>query len=337
MVIFLILLLIVSIYKIKLSTFNEDYMSRESTASVKGIFIMLVFLSHIRAYMTLPDGNVFSEIMNSIGQLMVAMFLFYSGYGVLESYKSKPNYADGFLKNRFFKTLLHFDIAVLLFLIISIIFGDSYPERNYLLCWIGWESIGNSNWFVFVILALYLLTWLCFKVSDKEYILRFCVLQTVVTVGLIALLKLAGKDQWWYDTALCYSAGIWFSCFKDRLDTALQKKQVYYPALAVLTAVFFVLYNMEGAARYCLCTTVFSLIVVMLTVKLSIGNKALAWLGNHLFEIYILQRIPMIILSRAGLENPVGLTFAALALTIGLAAVFNTALKSLDRKLFCKR
>lgn len=337
MIVFLILLLLLSIYKIKFASFNGDYMSRESTASVKGIFIMLVFLSHIRGYMTLPGDDAFSIIITAIGQLMVAMFLFYSGYGVLESYKNKPNYADGFLKNRFLKTLLHFDVAVLLFVILNLIIGDSYSAKEYILCWTGWESIGNSNWFIFVILALYLLSWIGFELADREHLLRFCVALTLLTLCLAVVLKVAGKGQWWYDTVLCYPAGMWYSLCKAEIDKSLQKKQVYYPALICVILVFFLLYRMDSATSYCICTAVFSLAFVLITMKVRIGNKALAWLGNHLFEIYILQRIPMIILSRAGVKSPVLLTAAALVLTTALAAVFSFALKSLDRKLFVKR
>lgn len=336
MIVFLILLFLVSLYKIRFTPFNENYMSRESTASIKGIFIIMVFLSHIREYITLPENSKYAMILNLIGQLMVAMFFFYSGYGVLESYKNKPGYAEKFLKNRFLKTLLHFDIAVFLFLIIAIIFGVQYPAKYYALCWVGWESIGNSNWFVFAILALYLLTWLCFAVSDKEHLLRFCVLQTILTLCLVAFLRNSGKQLHWYDTAMCYPAGIWFSLLKDRIDKALRKKAIYYSALAVLVLVFLYLYKTEGILHYCLCAAEFSLLVVVVTMKIQIGNGMLSWAGNHLFEIYILQRIPMIFLSKIGLGNSMAFTAIALCATVAVAAAFKKFLECVDKKLFSR-
>lgn len=336
MIAFLILLFLVSLYKIKFTPFNENYMSRESTTSIKGIFIIMVFLSHVRGYITLPENSKYAMILNLIGQLMVAMFFFYSGYGVLESYKNKPGYAEKFLKNRFLKTLLHFDIAVFMFLIIAVIFGEQYPAKYYALCWVGWESIGNSNWFVFVILALYLLTWLCFLVSDKEHLLRFCVLQTILALCLVAFLRTSGKQLHWYDTAMCYPAGIWFSFFKDRIDKALSKKAVYYSVLAVLVPVFFCLYKTEGMLYYCLCAAEFSLIVVAVTMKIQIGNGILSWFGNHLFEIYILQRIPMFLLGKTGLGTPVLFTTICLIATVLIAAAFKKLLSCIDEKLFSK-
>ena len=57
---------------------KNDYMSRENTTSVNGLFILLVFLNHIQSYVTLPEG--FHRLTLAFGQLMVATFLFYSGY-----------------------------------------------------------------------------------------------------------------------------------------------------------------------------------------------------------------------------------------------------------------
>ena len=58
----------------------RDYMSRESTASVNGIFILVVFVSHMKSYVVLPE--VLRQATTGLGQLMVAMFLFYSGCGI---------------------------------------------------------------------------------------------------------------------------------------------------------------------------------------------------------------------------------------------------------------
>lgn len=40
----------------------------------------------------------------------------------------------------------------------------------------------------------------------------------------------------------------------------------------------------------------FALIVVMLTMKIRIGNSVLQWFGENLFPLYIYQRLPMIAL-----------------------------------------
>lgn len=62
---------------------------------------------------------------------------------------------------------------------------------------------------------------------------------------------------------------------------------------------FILIYNCPFDKRsivYNMRSILFSLLVVMLTMKVKIGNRPLYWLGLNLFPLYIYQRIPMIVL-----------------------------------------
>lgn len=55
-----------------------------------------------------------------VGQMVVATFWFYSGYGMMEAIRRKGDaYVRGIL-SKFWKLLLRFDTAVLLFLLLDI-------------------------------------------------------------------------------------------------------------------------------------------------------------------------------------------------------------------------
>ena len=60
---------------------ESDYsLSIPSTTSIKGIFVVLIFLSHFCQYIdinTLPYFYPYVFLRNVLGQLMVAPFLFY--------------------------------------------------------------------------------------------------------------------------------------------------------------------------------------------------------------------------------------------------------------------
>ena len=49
--------------------------------------------------------------------------------------------------------------------------------------------------------------------------------------------------------------------------------------------------------------TFFVLLVILATSRIKIGNPVLSWLGKHTFEIYILQRLPMIALSEISINQ----------------------------------
>ena len=155
--------------------FNEDYISKNQSNCIKGVFIIFVFARHIWPYIkdagvvfTGIDDRIFHFIDSTLGQLIVAMFLFYSGYGVMESYRKKGiEYVNGIPKRRILTTLLNFDVAVCVFLLVDFILNISYPISRVLLSFTGWLSVGNSNWYIFVILLCYLATYIGLKIAEK--------------------------------------------------------------------------------------------------------------------------------------------------------------------------
>ena len=129
------------------------------TQTIKGIFVITIFFSHFCSYVVFDKwfDIPLRDYCRWFGQLMVAPFLFYSGYGIFESVKLKGlDYVRFFPKKRILKTLLHFDLAVVLFLVLDVYIQKKVSVSNFMFALIGWESIGNSNWFVFAILCLYI-------------------------------------------------------------------------------------------------------------------------------------------------------------------------------------
>ena len=152
--------------------YNSSYISKDQCNAIKGFFIVVVFARHIWPYLwksgyefTNLGDNLFRTIDGNIDQLLVVMFLFYSGYGVIESIQNKGDaYVRRMPIKRLLPTLLNLDVAVLVFLILDLSLGINYGCRESLLAFTGWTSIGNSNWYIFVILACYAITYICGKV-----------------------------------------------------------------------------------------------------------------------------------------------------------------------------
>lgn len=86
MILLYVFLLPLICWRLRPIAFNDAYLSRRETTSVKGVFTLLVFFSHFSGYVS-PDGGradaLFRAVNSGIGQLMVVMFLFYSGYGIM--------------------------------------------------------------------------------------------------------------------------------------------------------------------------------------------------------------------------------------------------------------
>ena len=76
---------------------------------------------------------------------------------------------------------------------------------------------------------------------------------------------------------------------------------------------------------------VFAVFIVLLSMRISVCNGILQWFGKRVFGIYILQRIPMIVLSHFGMnKNAFLFSVACFALTIVIAEIFERAMDKLD-------
>lgn len=348
MIIFYVVLILLALWKCKFSGkgfFTEESFSKDVTNSVKGIFIWLVFLRHFSDYVQYKTTiDLLGGIVNIVlGQMIVACFLFYSGFGVFESFKKKgAAYAKTMPKNRILKTLIHFDIALLLFLIIQVLFGKNLSFSRVILSLIGWESLGNSNWYIFVILLLYFITWLSF-IYAKDNIIKAGIMTTILSFAMILFLYYT-RTTYWYDTILCYVLGIWISIFKDKFLAFITKNNFVWTITAVISVVCLGLLRLsdfliESELTYIIkiiTAPVFCIVIITALTKVKISNKILAFSGENLFGIYILQRIPMILFKLLGLANyNIYLYFIICVLsTLGLATGFRCLTNKIDIFLF---
>ena len=337
MIAFYILLALLTLWGLSFRKASDtDYLSREQGNSVKGFFILVVFLSHATNYLienghqfTSATDKVYFFMQGNLGQLCVVMFLFFSGYGVMSSIMSKGMpYVRSIPKHRALGTLVNFDIAVLIFAVAQLIAGKTFTPVQYLLALTGWESIGNSNWYIFVIIILYLGSWLSARIvmsrpgkADPRMIILINLLLATV---LFAVLQFT-KEPYWFTTIYAYPLGMGFVLLKPRFDELKGWKWwlALIASLACLAATypkhqdpFYLVYTIK--------TISFALVCVLLLRRIKIGNPVLDWAGKNLFPLYIYQRLPMIFFPP---ENPYIFIVACLAITCLIVPVYNRFLK----------
>ena len=232
--------------------------------------------------------------MTYTSQLMVVMFLFYSGYGVMESIKKKKNdYIKSIPRHRVLNTLINFDIAVCLFLIVDLIIDNKVTLPQFMLSLIAWDSVGNSNWYIFAILLCYLSTWLTASIIKdplKMNIITFLFL-IIASFGLSLV-----KESYWYNTIWAYPAGMLFSTNRKKIESFTDSH--YILSLFILFSLFALIYAIPielAGLRMNTLSIVFALTVITLSMRVRIYNPALRWCGEKLFPLYIYQRIPMIV------------------------------------------
>ena len=98
-----------------LDDFFNDYMKLDNTSSIKGIFVWLIIFCHKIKY-GINKNYLFKKIVRNLGQKVVSMFLFYSGFGIYESIKTKGSI---YVKTLPYKAVIIFlksQIIILMFL-----------------------------------------------------------------------------------------------------------------------------------------------------------------------------------------------------------------------------
>ncbi len=334
----LILVFIIAVYGCHLRKAEDgSFISLKQTASINGIFVMLVLLNHFSQYASMGKYDVFfQKFIGHMGQLIVVTFLFYSGYGIMYSIMNKVKYIST-IPLRFLKLLLHFDLALVLYLIVGLATGNRYPIAIYLQALIGWRTIGNSTWYIFATLCLYVFVFIAGIIARNRYEL-LVTLVCIACVLFIILLGAMGKAEHWFNTVLCFPAGMFFALCYSKIIPIFTKKALYVVNVLVSMIICLICHMIPWyiGNRYLRVflhetkSIAFVWIIISVSWFLVIGNPILTWLGGYVFEIYILQRIPMILLENVAMNKY--LYFAiCVAITLVMAVVFKKVELCVDK------
>ena len=156
-------------------------------------------------------------------------------------------------------------------------------------------------------------------------------------------------DTHWYDTIIAYYLGMLYCCLHDHKiknkpsktkiseHMNLQNSFGVYIAKVFLSGSLLIITLKKAATLFgvngeyqlyvVLSTILCCIFLVIVCQRIILGNKALMWLGQHSFEIYMSQRIPMIVFQRIGLGTHKTLfAIVTLLCTLILAFLYKTAI-----------
>ncbi len=344
MLIYIIILLILVVGGITAKGKNEffsDYLCPKNTATVNAIFSVLIFFSHGVQYVTLngPLDAPYFALRSFLGQIVVVTYLFFSGYGIMESITKKGKaYVKAMPWNRFFGLWYQFALVVILYVLTNLAVGKSMTLKNVLLAFTGVTSVGNSNWYLFATFMLYAIVYLAFMLAGKRRavgVLVTCALSVVYVAVLIETKWLPAR---FYNTFLCFPLGMAYSFVKPKVDALLMKNDgIWITAFVCTLTAFLYCSGNRGDSRlmeidfYLLSV----LVIVLFMMKVQIRSTVLDWFGSHIFSFFILQRIPMIALKQLGFAGkPHFFLVVCFFATVLLATLFDMLIAKLNPLIF---
>ncbi len=260
-----LLLFIWGISVAKRGEFHTDYLSKDVTMSLRGLAAIGVILHHISQEEVFQSSGEINMFVN-VGYQYVALFFFLSGYGLLKSIDTKPDYLNGFLKKRLPVIIVPFYVSIIFYGIYNIIAGNRLAPLQWFTNILGITMMNEYAWYPIILAILYIAFYLIFRGNSprtRKFLYMFLV---IIALGIIFCINghflwWAGKPnwwlnpsspesrkwymqqkvfwlsgEWWVNSPIAFLLGMIYRQYEDRLTAFFQRK---YPvkliALIILT------------------------------------------------------------------------------------------------------
>ena len=295
---------------------NEEFLSQPVSKMLLGPCAVFVVLHHL--VQRAGGANVgILAVLEDFGVGFVGVFFFFSGFGLFESVCHKEGYLKDFLKKRLPVVLVPAYNVILIFVVYEL-FRSKRIDAKQTIAWLtGWKLINPQMWYIVEIVFLYLIFYMIFRFIKNRGI---GIALLFVLSGLMIAISLSlchgdswFQGEWWYNTTLLFPIGVLFSAQRENLVYYMKR---FYAILLPLTVVLFcVFYKLTRHALLtysywsergtdkgyddklrCLlvqCPMVFFfvMLLLMLGLKLKIGNRALVFLGKVSLELYLIHNL----------------------------------------------
>lgn len=299
---------------------EQKYMSKEYTNCLRGIFALLVVIHHLYQYSGLLRGTYIGVIFQLLGFISVAMFFFFSGYGLMLS-NSKKDYINHFFSKRFLPLYCFYVFLIILYSLWTLLFEKSVSPILVLQSFFFGRTIVTNGWYLQTTFVAYLLYLLVFKYckSPKMKILFFSVGIFVYCVICI----LFGLGINWYQTIPCIVLGMVYFLKKIYIDKLLKKYAwLVFILFGIVFAISFVLSAISGIKV--IFDVLYSLFFVCAMVALSyilcntslIENNFTKLCGKYSLFIYVSHGLFLRLIKLEHIKNVYVYIFIVLVGTI---------------------
>ena len=310
------------------STLNEDYLSLESCNSFRGIFALVVVFHHLAQR---TSGGVLFHLFTHVGYLAVAVFFFYSGYGLMKKHMSSPGYYEKFLLNRIPSILLPYLVITVIYWLYYAGTGKVYSARQMMIStFLKGLPIVSFSWYIIAILLSYIAFWLLMVLFKKHYdrmVMSACLLNLLY----ILFCRRLGYGSYWYNTAFAFCVGIFWAHKESDILELLQK---HFPISATSVILFWMICILgtfvvkKSVIRFALqilSSCLFSIIIVLFSMKFRIRSKIAHFLGTISLELYLVQGLPIMMFRNKVIYIQNELLWCSIVLlsSIALAVVFH--------------
>lgn len=329
---------ILIIFKSKLfnpfkNKFNDEYLSLNTSNALKGVLSVIVILHH--ASQKIEVNTEWFTRLKFIGFLAVALFFFLSGYGLQKQYINNENYNKKFLLKRLPSILFPYIIFTFIYWLFYYLLGTTFSFSDIFTSIYHGNPIVDYSWYIISIMIFYIGFYLLMIIFKRKYLLMILgsILFNYLYIRLCIHLDFG---QYWYCCNHLITLGIILATYEKQIITFIKK--IYIFLLPITLFLFHILFSKleyyivnwwvpitKNYKLFLLMSNslVFVILIILISLKLKIGNKVTEYLGKRSLELYLTQGI-FIILLRSDIikiENDILYIIYTLTGTIILASI----------------
>lgn len=268
----------------------------QRTLPIRGLLAVSIVLHHLACVVWSQHIPIVSEFM-SWGGLVVSVFFFLTGYGLMVSYiKKGRSYLHNFLLHRLKKVLMPLIIATFCYLLIKSLLSSSNAFVSVAGLIHGLPPLPTS-WFVYTVLLFYCLFYLIAKICHQKY--YHIIIDLWIACGIYALVL--HSIHWagcWYKSIYAIGIGVTYAYYENSIKkwiTEHPQRLIYtlllsfaFLCIVRLANESFIYTNVSAWKFFVYALT--PLFIVLFVYSLgSYSNPVLDFLGKISYEIYLVQ------------------------------------------------
>jgi hypothetical protein len=179
----------------KKNEFNDDFLSLDTMKSLRGFAAIGVILHHISQEQVFQMEGILLPFVNA-GAYFVSIFFFASGYGLLKSLDSKPNYLKGFVKKRIVKSIVvPYYVDILLYGAFIALVRLPMDKEQWVFNFLGVTMMNQYAWFPVVLAILYLVFFITFRLCKNRKNCFKIIFAFIILMGIGCMIE--GHYAWW--------------------------------------------------------------------------------------------------------------------------------------------
>lgn len=277
---------------------KEVYLSLDNTKILRGFLAVAIVLHHISEH---SDAGRFFPVMVHAGYLIVAVFFFLSGYGLLTSYHKKgQNYLKGFWKNRILYLFVIWFLVSLVYWLFDACMGQTnVGVKFFLLSFVNGHPIAKNSWYIIVQLMMYVFFWLAYTIPGIKGARKITIV-FVLLVLVAFVFNRVGYGSIWYISNFAFVFGLFYAEKKQVFDKMLTNHWwmcllstaagfVVFSALPLFLEHFDVGFRFFRLFSRMISSVTFVAVLVVLLFRIRLTGNLWGKIGLMSLEIYLLH------------------------------------------------